>query len=216
MNQHRGTAEPESVGRVRTSNHRSTMSPTGPETDRGRSTSTPPTLRVAVTGVGGGTGQSIVRALQDDPRVAAVMGLDMNPYSAGFAWCDASHVVPVATSDEYVEKVATICARESVDVLIPGSDPELRPLSMARERLLDSGTDTIVSSPQVITICYDKLEMARFLASVGLPLARTEPVTEARRLADEVGYPLVIKPMCGSASRDVHIVFSEDELAPYE
>ena len=50
-------------------------------------------MRIAVTGMGGRTGQGILRALRQGVPEAWVLGLDASPTAAGLYGCDAAALV---------------------------------------------------------------------------------------------------------------------------
>ncbi len=172
-------------------------------------------IRVGVTGVGGGVGQAILRSLSLSALPVCSVGFDMNPDSAGFFFCDRAYVVPPASNPSYIGRLLDLCDREKIDVLIPGSDPELLPLTLARDRIGEAGIQVLVAAPEAIRLVRNKRETARFLTERDLPFAETALVNEATELLARVGFPLVAKPIDGSATRNVHILFSSDELEEY-
>lgn len=174
-----------------------------------------PANRVAVTGVGGGVGQAVLRALRLMSSDLWILGLDMNLHGAGLYLADGRAGLPPCTDESYLPRLAEILEREKIDVLIPGSDPELPVLARARPDLERSGVRVIVGAPEPIDICRDKRRCAEVFRAHGFPFVRTVAIGEALCLAHEVGYPLVLKPVGGSASRGVRIVFSDSELTPY-
>ncbi len=167
---------------------------------------------VAVTGVGGGVGLPIVRALRASHLSPEIVGFDARSDSVGFLWCDHGRVVPYAEDPSYVETVLSTCQELGVEVLIPGSDPELLPLAEAKPVFKEAGIETIVSAPDAIRVARDKHKTWRFCEENGLPFARTALGSDARRLAGEVGFPLIIKPIGGSATRDVSIAQAPSDL----
>jgi len=171
-----------------------------------------PVLKVIVTGVGGGVGQSILRALRLSQLDLQVIGLDIDPWSAGLYRCHKGYLVPPASDPNYIEVLLNICEQEKADALIPGSDPELPVLAPAKELLEKTGTKVIISSEDAIRICRDKLAAYRFFRERNLPYVPTAEANEATALAREVGFPLVVKPAGGSGSKGVTVVFNEEEL----
>lgn len=170
---------------------------------------------IAVTAVGGGVGQSVLRALRLSDLPLRIIGLDANPWGAGLYACQSGYLVPLAHDASYIERLLQVLVREQVRVLIPGCDPELSVLAVARERILSAGILPILGSVEAIDLCRNKLAAAHYFRKHGLPFAYTVPAHEGFRLAEEVGYPLIIKPIGGSASRDVAVAFNEVQLRQY-
>jgi len=170
---------------------------------------------LAVTAVGGGVGQSVLRALRLSPLSFQVIGFDMDPWSAGFYTCHRGFLLPAADDPAYFDRLLQVLIRERVKVLIPGSDPELSVLAKMRDKLLTKGILSIVGSAEAVRVCRNKLAAYRFFHDHGLPFVRTTYPNEGLELAEEVGFPLVVKPLSGSASRDVAVIFNEEQLRPY-
>ena len=170
---------------------------------------------IAVTGVGGGVGQAVLGALRLSPLHWRIVGLDAKPWGAGLYSCDRSYLLPPASDASYVERLLQILTREQVPVLIPGSDPELSVLAEERKQLLSKNVFPLVGAAEAVRLCRDKLATSRFFIKQGFPFARTVPICEALRFADEVGYPLVIKPVGGSASSGIAVVFTAEQLQPF-
>jgi len=172
--------------------------------------------RIGVTGVGGGVGQSIVRSLQMWSVKPWLMGFDMNPDSSGLFFCDVGHVIPPASHDDYVDALLGRCEAEGVELLIPGSDPELLPLATARDRFEEIGVEVLVASSDVIRIARDKLKCWEFFETCDVPYARTIRLSPEGDGPAALRYPLIVKPIDGSASRNVTVVLDADELRPLD
>jgi acetyl-CoA carboxylase biotin carboxylase subunit len=72
--------------------------------------------------------------------------------------------------------------------------------------------------PGVIRMMGDKVEARRAMKEAGLPIlpGSSEPLKteeEARQIAREVGYPVIIKASAGGGGRGMRIVRTEEELA---
>jgi carbamoyl-phosphate synthase large subunit len=102
-----------------------------------------------------------------------------------------------------------------VGLVVPLNDLELPVLAAARGRFAEAGIVVMVSSPEVVDVCYDKWKTALFLARNGLdgPQTFLEPgsVREAVR-AGRLKFPLVLKPRWGSGSVGVERVEDQAEL----
>ncbi|MGC9357537.1 MAG: ATP-grasp domain-containing protein, partial [Anaerolineae bacterium] len=171
------------------------------------------TITVGVTAVGGGVGQAVLRALSYSNLQIRTLGLDMQALSAGLYWADAAFLVPPASQREkYIRSLSDLCSECGVDVLIPGSDPELYPLAAARQQLAECGCQVIVSNPSAIELCRDKWALAAFCQEHGLPFVLTYTLLEAQAQVKTLDYPLIVKPRSGSGSVGVRLVFTPTEL----
>jgi carbamoyl-phosphate synthase large subunit len=104
-------------------------------------------------------------------------------------------VVPPADADDYIDVPLTICREQRVCLLIPAVEPELPLLAAHRARFLKIGTLPLVSSPEIVAICYDKPETAAFLDRCGLAAPRTYVQLEAAQEAlsrGEITFPLLV------------------------
>jgi carbamoyl-phosphate synthase large subunit len=111
--------------------------------------------------------------------------------------------------------VLTICREQRVRLLIPALEPELPLLAAHRARFLEIGTLPLVSSPEIVATCYDKLETAKFLERCGLTVPRTYVELEAARralLRGDITLPLVVKPRWGVSSIGLAIAEDDKEL----
>ncbi len=71
--------------------------------------------------------------------------------------------------------------------------------------------------PEHIRTMGDKIEAKRTAAKLGLPLVPgsdgpVEDLAEAKRIADEAGYPVIIKAASGGGGRGMKVCTSEDQL----
>jgi carbamoylphosphate synthase large subunit len=176
----------------------------------GKTAKTP--YSIAITAVGGGVGQSVLRALRLSSLPLRTIGFDANPWSAGLYSCSKGYTIPHSSDPSFVERLLEKLLKEKVKVLILGSDPEVVAISRARERFLSSGIFPVTGSAESVRLCRDKLAGYKFFKEHGIPFARTVPASEASALADEVGFPLIVKPAGGSASRGITIAFNKAQL----
>ncbi len=173
-------------------------------------------VRVAVTGGGALLGQGILRALRDSALSTHTIVVDVSPLSAGLYWGDESFLVPLASSDRYMDAIRALLARTRPDILLVGTDVELAPLAAVREELLaDFGTQVLVSSPEVVAIADDKFATARFFAAKGFDVPASALAGDKEgvaRLIAEHGFPLVVKPCVGARSYGVSVVCDRPAL----
>src|SRR5207249_1267425 len=154
-----------------------------------------------------------IRAFQEAlNNCGRVFACDASLDAPALQIADKAFVVPPADANNYPDVLLTICREQRVRLLIPAVEPELPLLAAHRARFLEIGTLPLVSSPEIITICYDKLETATFLDRCGLAAPRTYVRLDAAREAlsrGELSFPLVVKPRWGVSS--IGLAFAEDD-----
>jgi len=149
-------------------------------------------MNVAVTGVGGGVGQSIIKTLQNTEYSS--VGIDGEVLGTGLYATKKSYVGLYANQPKYIETLIQICKKEDCDAIFPGLDVELTPFSNNVDNFKANNITPIVSSPSVISICTDKLYTVDFLRKNNFPYPKTY------RLADysfQLGFPVQLKPQKG-------------------
>lgn len=162
---------------------------------------------ILVTGVGGGVGQSILKALQNTPY--QVVGVDSDPLAAGLYAAPTAYRGREARDAGFIDRLLEICRAETCALVLPGLDVELIPLAEHRERFRAEGIVPVVSSPQVVGICDDKLATHAFLQRHGFAAPRT------CRLQDvaEIDFPIVLKPQRGGArSRRTYVAHTAEDF----
>jgi len=170
-------------------------------------------INVLVTGTGGGVGQSIVKALKISRLDCKIITTDMCPLAAGIYRGDKGYLVPPATSSNFIDTIIEICKRENIDIVFIGSDPELPVFAVNKRRIEEeTGAKVIVSSPEVVKVGYDKWETYKFLKDHNLPYPLSALPEDMYDLVEEVGFPLIVKPRIGSASKDVYVAKNMEEL----
>jgi carbamoyl-phosphate synthase large subunit len=170
---------------------------------------------IAVTAVGGGVGQSVLRALRLSRLQLTIIGMDADSWGAGLYTCDKGYIVPLSKDKSYFKKLLNIAIKEKVEVLISGSDPEVSALAKSRDELISHGIIPVVGSHEAVKYSRDKLQGFQFFQEHNLPFVPTVPAKDGMALGKEFGFPLIIKPAGGSASRGVSIVFNNEQLKPF-
>ena len=175
-------------------------------------------VRVVVTGVGGGVGQSVMKGLRlanrNLNRDYHIVGVDSNPLAAGLYRADRGYRIPSASDeDTYIEALIEIINREGAEVLIPGSDPEVVSIAGHVDDIESNTGAVIVVSPiTTVTMCADKWSTFEFLESKGFSVPASALPAGIEDLLVQVDYPLVVKPRVGWGSRGLRIVMNYDEL----
>jgi Carbamoylphosphate synthase large subunit (split gene in MJ) len=144
-----------------------------------------------------------------------IIGADMQMSAPALSAADIKEIVPAVYADNYIDEVIDICRRDHVDVLISLNDLELPILANNKERFKKIGVTVVVSSPEVIDICFDKYKTAQWIESIGLNSPRTYVrLYDAKEALakGEVSFPLFLKPRWGSGSIGLETVEDMEEL----
>ncbi len=114
---------------------------------------TPSKIRILVTGVGGGgIGSQILKALRMSKNDYCIVGADVTPISKGLMEVDRPYLLPRGTDPTYIDQLMTVCKQEDINVLFPGSDPELFVISKHRDRILSANIFLPIQPESVIDI----------------------------------------------------------------
>jgi carbamoyl-phosphate synthase large subunit len=91
------------------------------------------------------------------------------------------------------------------------------PLGLA-ERLEKAGVPIVGTSPKAIDLAEDRGEFGEVLRNAGLPAPRFGTATSfeaARRIAADIGYPVLVRPSYVLGGRGMEIVYDEATLEGY-
>jgi carbamoyl-phosphate synthase large subunit len=91
------------------------------------------------------------------------------------------------------------------------------PLGLA-QRLADAGVPIVGTSPEAIHLAEDRGSFGEVLRAAGLPAPKYGTATSfegAKRIADEIGYPVLVRPSYVLGGRGMEIVYDEQHLAGY-
>ena len=176
-------------------------------------------MKVAVTGVGGGVGQSIMKALKISSLPIEIYPIDVQLLSAGLYRGVKGLLLPKPEEPESVDVWEKCLKDYGIEALIPGSDHDLLPLSSIRDRWETEGICKIlVSDEKLVKICRDKADTCQRLQKEGIPIPKSAwdlSLKEAVLWSRSIGYPVIVKPRSGFASQNVHVLHDDEELNFY-
>lgn len=136
---------------------------------------------------------------------------DSIPWVAARCVADQGHLVPPIEADEYIPALLEIARQEKIDLLIPTLDTELLKLARARDQFHQIGCGVLISSPNIIELCGDKISTYEFLIRSGIPTPATWPAPDALSWS-HFQFPYFLKPRSGSASKENFVLRNEDDL----
>lgn len=144
-----------------------------------------------------------------------IVATDMQLSAPALQAADIRIQVPSIYDPTYVDIMLDICKKYEVSILIPLNDLELPILAEHKTCFERAGVRVIVSRPEVIAVCFDKYETARWVKSIGLQTPRTyicvEDVKDALSKG-EIEFPMFMKPRWGSGSIGLESVSDLEEL----
>ncbi|HEX8864252.1 MAG TPA: carbamoyl-phosphate synthase large subunit, partial [Lentzea sp.] len=91
------------------------------------------------------------------------------------------------------------------------------PLGLA-QRLSDAGVPVVGTTPEAIHLAEDRGQFGKVLTDAGLPAPKFGTATsfgEAKEIADEIGYPVLVRPSYVLGGRGMEIVYDEESLSGY-
>jgi carbamoyl-phosphate synthase large subunit len=91
------------------------------------------------------------------------------------------------------------------------------PLGLA-QRLADAGVPIVGTPPEAIHLAEERGAFGKLLTEAGLPAPKYGMATsfdEAKAIADEIGYPVLVRPSYVLGGRGMEIVYDEPTLAGY-
>jgi len=122
------------------------------------------------------------------------------------------------SAQSYLNIPSIISAAEitNVDAIHPGYGFLAESATFAKI-CADCNIKFIGPRPEVIAMMGDKVEARRTMQAAGVPILPGSPdpiesTEEATRLAEEIGYPLIIKAAAGGGGRGMRIVRKPEEL----
>jgi len=132
---------------------------------------------------------------------------------------EAVCIGPAPSSQSYLNIPAIISAAEitNVDAIHPGYGFLAESATFAKI-CEDCNIKFIGPKPNVIAMMGDKVEARRTMQAAGVPILPGSPdpiesAEEAKSLAREIGFPVIIKAAAGGGGRGMRIVRREEELA---
>jgi biotin carboxylase len=118
--------------------------------------------------------------------------------------------------EAYIQAVERICEKENIDTIFPTWDPKVYVFSKNKERFAKMGVVIPVPDYDALITPLDKYRTIRAAEEVGLPCPKTclaDSDDDLRRIAADIGFPMVIKPRHASGGRGFAIVRDFTELA---
>jgi len=170
-------------------------------------------IKILIAGAGGGGyGVEIMKSLRLSSVPYFIIGCDMSENGFGLFSADKGYVIPPASSPNYLKVLLKICVKEHIQVLIPGSDHDLRRISENRFLFSKKGIFIPINNQEVIDIGLNKMSTIEFLKINGFNALRTIGIDTLDQISGFDSFPVIIKPLIGGGSADTFIAQDRSEL----
>lgn len=167
---------------------------------------------ILVTGCGGDIGQSIGKILKASFLFANVIGCDMTDEHASIFIYDKFIRIPCCNTPNYIASLEAIILQESIDIVLPISEPELRLLSKKKIESSFLNKVLICANLEAMEIGFDKYATAKFLEAALLPFPQTDLIS---KIVEPI-FPLVLKSRSGAGSKSIFIANEKIEFEFYK
>lgn len=168
-----------------------------------------------VTGVGSGTGQAILTALNQIRDKVEVHASDFDVDAAGLYLVENRHFIPKLEEESGMDKLLELIIENRFEMIFPGNEFDV--LALAKKKaFLEKSSDTIVmvSNIEAIELTFDKWETYRHLELNGITIPQTflpGNDLDLEFVESQMPLPWIIKPRIGTASKGVNLVHSLTE-----
>lgn len=131
---------------------------------------------------------------------------------------EAVNVGPAPSSKSYLnmEKIIDVCLELNVDAIHPGYGFLSENATFAK-KVAAKGIIFIGPSPEAIEVMGDKLAAKNAVAKYNVPMVpgvnhAVSDLKEAKEIADEIGYPVLIKASAGGGGKGMRVVEKAEEI----
>lgn len=146
--------------------------------------------------------------LLNDFRLSAeegskIVAADLSPYAPALYMADKRYLLPRIDDPSYIDSVLDICKKECIRAVTTFIDPEIEILAKNRDKFQAIGVEVLAPYEETARICFDKYLMFEHLRDAGIPTVMTWSTIEEFNnsyQANEVSFPVFVKPRTGSGS----------------
>jgi carbamoyl-phosphate synthase large subunit len=154
-------------------------------------------------------------ALREDQYETVMVNCNPETVSTDYDTSDRLYFEPLTFEDvlEVVHSERQSGTVAGVIVQLGGQTP----LGLA-QRLADAGVPIVGTLPEAIHLAEDRGSFGEVLQAAGLPAPRYGTATSyegAKKIADEIGYPVLVRPSYVLGGRGMEIVYDDSTLAGY-
>lgn len=174
-------------------------------------------INVLVLGVGGNVSQGILKAIVKSDIDCRIVGACVSSESLGLYFCDSAYICPYAESDEFMTWLIDVCNKESIDIVFTGVEENIIKIATHLEEF-NTSTHAIFKCATIdqLLIGQNKLKTCDWLKKNDCNYPKYAVpgcMDEVNMLIEDVGYPLIAKPIKGKGSVGIIKINNENELS---
>jgi carbamoyl-phosphate synthase large subunit len=150
-------------------------------------------------------------ALRDEGYESIMVNCNPETVSTDYDTSDKLYFEPVT-----VEDVLAIYEKERPEGVVVQFGGQT-PLNIARE-LADAGVRILGTTPETIDLAEDRDRFRRMMKTLGIPMSESgmaSTLDEALKVAQRIGYPLMVRPSYVLGGRGMEVVHDEEMLKHY-
>jgi propionyl-CoA carboxylase alpha chain len=131
----------------------------------------------------------------------------------------AVHIGPAPAAESYlvIDKIVAACKASGAQAVHPGygflSERETFPKALAEAGIVFIGPNSVAIAAMGDKIESKKAAAAAKVSTVPGYLGVIENAAEARKIADEIGYPVMIKASAGGGGKGMRIAYAAEEVS---
>jgi predicted ATP-grasp superfamily ATP-dependent carboligase len=158
----------------------------------------------------------IVRSLGRQGHHVSVLAQERRELAACSKFCTTVEIVPDLTVENFAEVVSRVLERTHYDLLMPVGYRSTLAAASSKEKLSSLSRLEVAQTAQ-IELAADKKRVRELALRLGLNVPATfypSSIEDARGLAGQLQYPVVLKPASEGLPKGIRIVTSQKEFMP--
>lgn len=167
-------------------------------------------INVLVTTAGSVSGVNCINALKQQNEIEVkIIASDVDIFAPGLYLADKRYIVPpFEREDMYIDTIIDICSKEHVDVVIPVFSNDVYLFAKYENRLRESNVNFYISPFQTVDLFMNKWRSYQFFLNNDIPTLETHRLSDANK----IDFPIFVKPIVGSGSRNTLRINTKNEL----
>jgi len=168
-------------------------------------------INVSVSGVGGDVGQGVIRCLNKSDLELRIFKISSS-VNDSWLYLDNDCFISPTIYEDYISYLIKFINTHKIDIFFPCIDLEIPIISKNKDKIQSkTSCKVFVDDYHKIQICNDKYMTARYLEDFSLSCPETDLITTI----DHNKFPVIIKSREGCGSKDIHLIYSKEEIRPF-